>query len=190
MTDRVSLLRRLPRTAPGLSAPASAGSGAIRTRRSPRPRAASHLLVAEPEPDVAHLLPVLLAIVRQHVADQQPPAGLQHARGFAQRGRRVRHVVQHEQQRGGVELAVVDRQRLELAAPDVDVRADRAAAAAPPAASRPTDRRRSRSPRTAPARAATWPVPHPRSPTTHAFVEQRGQRLQMRRCAEQVLRAA
>ena len=31
-------------------------------------------------------------------------------------------MVQHEQQRGGIELAVLNRQRLEFAAPDVDVR--------------------------------------------------------------------
>ena len=60
------------------------GEGAIRTLSKPGGgEQLAHLVVAEAEPDVAHLLAVLLAIVRQHVADQEPPARPQHARRFA-----------------------------------------------------------------------------------------------------------
>src|SRR5262245_3136397 len=38
-----------------------------------------NLLVRKPEPDVAHPLTILLAIVRRHVDDEQPAAWLQHA---------------------------------------------------------------------------------------------------------------
>ena len=48
-------------------------------------------------------------------------ARLQHARHFGERLLRLRHVVQHQHQRRHVEPFVVDRQRLELAAPKVDV---------------------------------------------------------------------
>ena len=51
---------------------ASGGSGTIRTSvESGVRRAAAELLLGEPEPDVAHLLPVVLAVVRQHVDDDQ-----------------------------------------------------------------------------------------------------------------------
>ena len=43
------------------------------------------LILREPEPDVAHLLAVALAIVRQHVDDEHAAARLQHARDFRQR---------------------------------------------------------------------------------------------------------
>ena len=55
-------------------------------------------------------------------------ARLEHARHFGQRARRLGHVVQHQHQRRGVEPRVVDRQRLELAAPHLDVVERRAAA--------------------------------------------------------------
>ena len=45
-------------------------------------------IFAEPQPDVAHLLAIGLAIVRQHVGDEQPAAGAQHARGLGERLRR------------------------------------------------------------------------------------------------------
>ena len=48
-------------------------------------------------------------------------ARLEHARDFGERARRLRHVVQHQHQRRGVEPRVVDRQRFELAAAQIDV---------------------------------------------------------------------
>jgi hypothetical protein len=68
-----------------------------------------------------HLLPILFPVVRKHVADEQAPSGHQNSRGLLQRGTRVRHVMEHEQERRCVERVVVERQRLELAAADVDV---------------------------------------------------------------------
>ena len=50
------------------------------------------------------------------------PPGFSTRRASRERGGRIRQMVQHQQQRRGVELAVGDRQRLELAAPDLDVR--------------------------------------------------------------------
>ena len=70
---------------------------------------------------MAHLRLVLGAIVRQHVDDEDAAARLQHARRLGQRPRRIRQVVQHQRQHRDVELAVVDRQRFERAAADVDV---------------------------------------------------------------------
>ena len=55
-------------------------------------------------------------------------ARLEHARHFGERARRLRHVVQHQHQRRRVEPRIVDRQRLELAAAQVDVVERRAAA--------------------------------------------------------------
>ena len=61
----------------------------MRPCRSRQPRAAAHLVFAESQPDVPHLLAILLAVVRQHVADQQPPARLEHPGRLAEyvRGR-------------------------------------------------------------------------------------------------------
>ena len=70
---------------------------------------------------MAHLLAVVLALVRQHVDDEQAAAGLEHARGLGERRGRRRQMVQHEHHRRGVERRVVDRQRLELAAAQLDV---------------------------------------------------------------------
>ena len=70
---------------------------------------------------MAHLLLVLLAVVRLHVDDEEPPARPQHAAGLGERERRLGDVVQDEDAGRGVERAVVDRQRLEPAAPQIDV---------------------------------------------------------------------
>ena len=53
------------------------------------------MLVAEPEPHVAHLLTVALAVVRQHVDDDHAAARLQDARDFGERALWLRQVVQH-----------------------------------------------------------------------------------------------
>src|SRR5437899_6308340 len=47
------------------------------------------LLVAEAEPDVPHLLPVILAIVRLHVDDYEPPMRLEDARHLGERALRL-----------------------------------------------------------------------------------------------------
>ena len=59
-------------------------------RTSSKPASVSmraHVIVREAEPDVAHLLPVALAIVRQHVDDDDAAARLEHARDLGQRAR-------------------------------------------------------------------------------------------------------
>ena len=124
------------------------------------------MIVAEPEPHMAHLLPVLLSIVRQHVGNQEPPPRLQHPRGFGERAGRVGHMMEHEQQRGGIELL-----RPRSAGP-------RALRASPRHSACPRSRRlaawsispdRSTAMTRATKRAsaeATCPVPQPRSPTT------------------------
>src|SRR5262245_66073211 len=43
------------------------------------------LILREPEPQMAHLLAVDLAIVRQHVHEHEAAAGLEHARDFRNR---------------------------------------------------------------------------------------------------------
>ena len=79
------------------------------------------VFVSEAEPHVAHLLPVALAFVRQHVDQQKAAARLEDARHFLQRHGRIRHVMEHQHQRGDVEPRIVDRQRLELAAAEIDI---------------------------------------------------------------------
>src|SRR4051812_12681362 len=76
------------------------------------------LLLAESEPHVAHLLAVLLAIVREHVRNHQPAALLQYSRGLAQCGARIRKMMQHENQGCGIELPVGNRQRLQFPSTD------------------------------------------------------------------------
>ena len=49
------------------------------------------------------------------------PPRFEDARHFGERALRLRHVVQHEHQRRRIEPRIVDRQRFELAAPQVDV---------------------------------------------------------------------
>ena len=133
----------------GPFASGSAGSGTMRTRSNPaRAEQASELVVAEAQPDVPHLLPVLLAIVRQHVAEEQPAARLQHPRRFRSAA--------PDPARGAARAAASRRRarRPRSAAPRARRAgrrrsAGRAAAAARPAASRPSDRRRSRARQTA-----------------------------------------
>jgi hypothetical protein len=98
-----------------------------------RQRANSHSLEAcfgepaldrrggEAEPDVAHLALVLDALVLDHVDRDEASARSQHAGGLAEHLGRLGDMVQDEAHRRGVERAVVDRQGLELAAPEVDV---------------------------------------------------------------------
>src|ERR1700674_5063764 len=80
-----------------------------------------HMLLAEPEPHVAHLLPIVLAIVRLHVDEDHAAAGLQDARHLGERALRLGHVMEHQHQRRRVEPRIVYRQRLEISAPEVDV---------------------------------------------------------------------
>ena len=56
-----------------------------------------HLLLADAEPDMTHRLAILFALVRQHVQDQQPPAGFQCSRGFRERALRLRYVMKDQQ---------------------------------------------------------------------------------------------
>ena len=51
----------------------------------------------------------------EHLADDQPPAGLQHARDLAQRRVLVRDLAQHGDEHGRVEAVVGVRQRLRVA---------------------------------------------------------------------------
>ena len=116
---------------------------------------------------MAHLLPVVLAIVRQHVDNEQAAARLEDARDLGQRLLRLRHVMQHQHQRRRVEPGIVDRQRLELAAPEIDVvesvQALFAACSIAAEASTATTRATNGA-----SAALTWPVPQPRSPTTQS----------------------
>ena len=74
----------------------------------------------------------------------------------------------------GVERAVVDRQRLELAVAHLDVASKRAEPLARRRrAWRASRRRRSRCATNGASASVTWPVPQPRSPTTQLVVEQR-----------------
>ena len=127
----------------------------------------------KPEPDVAHLLPVLLAIVRQHVGDQRA-APRASARARLRRARRPdpargaapasasRHRAPHRRsaapraRRGG-------SRRSSIAQPPF----------APPAASRRTDRRRSRAPTNGASAAADLARAAAQIADDPAFVEQR-----------------
>jgi hypothetical protein len=79
------------------------------------------VLVAEPEPHVSHLLTVTLPVVRQHVDDDRAAAWLEDASDLGQRSLRLRDVMQHDHERRRVQPSIVDRQRLEIAAPEFDV---------------------------------------------------------------------
>ena len=75
----------------------------------------------KPKPHVAHLLVIAVTIVRQHVGDDDAAVRLEHARDFGKRERRLRQMMKHEHQRGGVEAFVVDRKRFEVTASEADV---------------------------------------------------------------------
>ena len=115
------------------------------------------------------------------------PPGLSTRATSASAAAGLGHVVQHQHQRRGVEPRIVDRQRLELAAPQVDVVERRAAACAPPAASPPTRRPRSTRATNGASAALTWPVPQPRSPTTQSASASAGERGEMEPVAEQLV---
>ena len=67
-----------------------------------------------------HLLTIVLAIVRLH--DQhEASAGLQGPPRLGERPFRLRYVMEHQHQGRHIESLVVYRQRLELAAPEVDI---------------------------------------------------------------------
>src|SRR5262245_24868840 len=66
---------------------------------SVRAKQALRVLLGKAEPHVTHLLAVAVAIVRQHVDDQRPSPGLHDARDLGERLFRLRHVMQHENQR-------------------------------------------------------------------------------------------
>ncbi len=70
---------------------------------------------------MAHLLTVVLAIVRQHVDDDQPSARLEHARDFIERASRIRDMVEHQHDGRRIQPRVINGQRLEIAAPEIDV---------------------------------------------------------------------
>ena len=65
---------------------------------------------------MAHLLAVVLAIVRQHVDHDQAADWFEDARHLDECARRIGHVMQHEHQRRRIQAAVVDWQLLEVAA--------------------------------------------------------------------------
>src|SRR5216683_3152658 len=64
---------------------------------------APDVIVAEPEPHVAHLLPVIVPVVREHVDDQHAAARLEDPRDLGQPTLGLRHVMQHEHQRRRIE---------------------------------------------------------------------------------------
>ena len=96
----------------------------------------------EPQPDVAHVALILLAVVRLHVDDDETPARFQRAGRLGQRGARLGDVVEGEEEDREIELAVGDRQPLELALPHLDVVEAAEAGLRRLAASRPSRRPR------------------------------------------------
>ena len=70
---------------------------------------------------MAHLLPIAFAVVRQHVDDQQPAPRLQHTRHLGEGLPRFGQVMQHERQRRRIQARIVDRQRFEIAAPELHI---------------------------------------------------------------------
>jgi hypothetical protein len=70
---------------------------------------------------MAHLLLIFLVMMRQHVDDKNLRTRTADARHFGQRAYRLRRVVKHQGQKRRIELTVLDWQRFELAAADVDV---------------------------------------------------------------------
>ena len=78
-------------------------------------------VLGEPEPDVAHLLAVALAIVRQHVHEHQRPPGLRTRATSASACAGSGTWCSTSIERRGIEPRIVDRQRLELAAAELDV---------------------------------------------------------------------
>ena len=117
---------------------------------------------------------------------QQSAPGAQHARGLRQHGRRIRDVMQHQEQRGGIELAVGDRQRLEIAAADVNVAGvAHATACRLEHLARSIDRDHARHERR--ERRGDLAGPASEIADDPPIVHQRRQRLQVRRAAEQLL---
>ena len=60
-------------------------------------------------------------MMRQHVDHENLRARPADARDFGECARGLRRIVQHQRQQRRIELAIFEGQRLELAAPDVDV---------------------------------------------------------------------
>ena len=170
---------------------ASGSTGNGRMRTSANPAAVSifaHLLLGKPEPDVAHLLLILGAIVRQHVDDAA------RARPRLQRRARIRAARAPDRARGAAPAPSSRRRaaRRRSAA----LRACRCRNSTPSTARQPrraafsmSASRPRRSPRATcgATSALTCPVPQPRSPTTQRRIEQAEQRVQMKRVAEQLL---
>ena len=57
---------------------------------------------------MTHRLAILFALVRQHVENQQPPAGFQRSRRFAERSLRLRHVMQDKKEKCDVQFSRIN----------------------------------------------------------------------------------
>ena len=113
---------RTPGTAPALGR-CLGGPAARRAPPRSRRRAAGGSICGSAKPSQTWPICwlVLVAIVRQHVDDQQAAAGPEHARRFGQRAGRIGHVVQHQREQRRRRAAVVDRQRFERRPAHLDV---------------------------------------------------------------------
>src|SRR5215204_1523949 len=78
-----------------------------------------HALAREAEPGVAHRRAILVAVVREHVDDEQAAPLAQRASRLREREHRIRKVVQHEAEERRVRFRIRKRQRLELALPQL-----------------------------------------------------------------------
>ena len=141
----------------------------------------------KPEPDVAHLLPVAVAIVRQHVDDDDAAAGLEHARhlGRARAPAPARGAApaSASPRRAARRRSAALRAR-RGAGRRCRSRCSRFCAACSIAADASTAMTRATNGASA---ALTWPVPQPRSPTVQSASAKRRERRQVKAIAEQLV---
>ncbi len=71
---------------------------------------------------MTHRLAILFTLVRQHVQNQQPPAGLQCARGFRESAFGFREMVQDEQEQGDIQFSRINRQLFQRSLTKVHMR--------------------------------------------------------------------
>ena len=73
------------------------------------------LALVEAVPHIPHLTSIVLAIMGQHVDNEELAAGLEHPRDFAEDAIRFGEMMENEKEQGDVEARVSDRQLFELA---------------------------------------------------------------------------
>ena len=70
---------------------------------------------------MTHRLAILLVVVRHHIQHEQAAAGLQRSRGLSKDALRLRQIMQHENHQRDIQFAVVNREILKSAVPEMNV---------------------------------------------------------------------